>query len=377
MDAKKTGILIAQCRKAKNYTQKDLAERLHVSDKAISRWETGKGFPDTSLLKPLSDILGIGVSELLAGEMIPREHLSQRVDEVIVDSLHTSKKMQRRGIFWFCLILMVLLLSVIAVALAFAYKPIPADVFVNQSKTYMRYALGKVYDGTIYADLIKTHRSNGHEEALPDGGERYVFTRDEDENLILSYMHCSKEGMLFGFRVGDSTVVKGNESMGVLGYSLVEYLEEQGFRWKHGGKQYGRPTLVYINGERCNWFPYEKDGVYINLCLSAFEGRRLMAYDIGLTSEINAPLWEQMEEGYDLTVEDPFNLLLNIPTKKYTQWEPVTLTAMVQEETYKTLYCYVNDAFVGKLEYVNGMYQITILMPGNHSRVLITPKEKE
>ena len=110
MDAKKTGILIAQCRKAKHYTQKDLAERLHVSDKAISRWETGKGFPDTSLLKPLSDILGIGVSELLAGEMIPREHLSQRVDEVIVDSLHTSKKMQRRGILWFCLILTVLLL---------------------------------------------------------------------------------------------------------------------------------------------------------------------------------------------------------------------------------------------------------------------------
>ena len=66
MDAKKTGALISQLRKERGYTQKDLAELLHVSDKAISRWETGKGYPDTALLKPLSDALGIGVSELLA-----------------------------------------------------------------------------------------------------------------------------------------------------------------------------------------------------------------------------------------------------------------------------------------------------------------------
>ena len=56
MDAKTTGRFIAELRKQKGYTQKELAEKIMVTDKAISRWETGKGLPDTSLLKPLGDI---------------------------------------------------------------------------------------------------------------------------------------------------------------------------------------------------------------------------------------------------------------------------------------------------------------------------------
>ena len=70
MDAKTTGRFIAELRKQKGYTQKELAEKIMVTDKAISRWETGKGLPDTSLLKPLGDILGVSVGELLSGKII-------------------------------------------------------------------------------------------------------------------------------------------------------------------------------------------------------------------------------------------------------------------------------------------------------------------
>lgn len=69
MDTNVTGRFIAELRKQKGYTQKELAEKLRVTDKAISRWETGKGFPDTSLLKPLSDSLGVSVGELLSGKL--------------------------------------------------------------------------------------------------------------------------------------------------------------------------------------------------------------------------------------------------------------------------------------------------------------------
>ena len=58
MDADATGRFIAELRKQKGYTQKELAEKLMVTDKAVSRWETGKGLPDTSLLSPLGDALG-------------------------------------------------------------------------------------------------------------------------------------------------------------------------------------------------------------------------------------------------------------------------------------------------------------------------------
>lgn len=60
--------LIAAARKEQNMTQKELAAALHVSDRAVSKWERGAGFPDISLLEPLADTLGLGVLDLLRGE---------------------------------------------------------------------------------------------------------------------------------------------------------------------------------------------------------------------------------------------------------------------------------------------------------------------
>lgn len=68
MDAVKTGALIAQARKEKELTQKDLAQGLHVSIQAVSKWERGLNFPDIALLEPLAELLGLTVSELLSGE---------------------------------------------------------------------------------------------------------------------------------------------------------------------------------------------------------------------------------------------------------------------------------------------------------------------
>lgn len=68
MDAKKTGLLISEMRKEKGLTQKELAAKLHVSDRTISKWERGVGFPDVTMLGPLSDELGIPVQCLLNGE---------------------------------------------------------------------------------------------------------------------------------------------------------------------------------------------------------------------------------------------------------------------------------------------------------------------
>ena len=61
MDRTKTGALIAAARKEQNMTQKELAAALHVSDRAVSKWERGAGFPDISLLEPLADALGLRV----------------------------------------------------------------------------------------------------------------------------------------------------------------------------------------------------------------------------------------------------------------------------------------------------------------------------
>ena len=68
MDAQKTGMLISIKRKNMNMTQGELAKKLHITDKAVSKWERGLSFPDISLLIPLSEILNISLYDLLKGE---------------------------------------------------------------------------------------------------------------------------------------------------------------------------------------------------------------------------------------------------------------------------------------------------------------------
>ena len=68
MDSKKTGLLIAKKRQQLSMTQKELAKRLYITDKAISKWERGLSFPDITLLIPLTEILNISLYELLKGE---------------------------------------------------------------------------------------------------------------------------------------------------------------------------------------------------------------------------------------------------------------------------------------------------------------------
>ena len=76
MDKYVTGTVIKRLREGRKLTQEELAERLHVTGKAVSKWETGQGFPDISLLEPLAKELGISVIELLSGEDVRNRNRS-------------------------------------------------------------------------------------------------------------------------------------------------------------------------------------------------------------------------------------------------------------------------------------------------------------
>ncbi len=74
-----TGQTIKKLREAKGLTQSDLADRIGVSSKAVSKWETAKGLPDISLLEPLSLALGVSVSELLSGNTVVNKNISSNI----------------------------------------------------------------------------------------------------------------------------------------------------------------------------------------------------------------------------------------------------------------------------------------------------------
>lgn len=71
MDAKKIGLFIADQRKSLGLTQAELAEKLHVTDKAVSRWERGQGFPDINSIEPLADALEVSIAAIMKGEKNP------------------------------------------------------------------------------------------------------------------------------------------------------------------------------------------------------------------------------------------------------------------------------------------------------------------
>lgn len=84
MDQTKIGKFIAKCRKEKKLTQIQLAERLNITDRAVSKWETGKSMPDSSIMLELCEILGITVNELLSGDKIDMESCEKRADENLI-----------------------------------------------------------------------------------------------------------------------------------------------------------------------------------------------------------------------------------------------------------------------------------------------------
>lgn len=93
MDAQRTGLFLTELRKEHGWTKAELAQQLGVTDKAVSRWETGRGLPDTALLLPLAAALGVSVGELLAGERLDREQRIERTDGLLVDALRYSRRM--------------------------------------------------------------------------------------------------------------------------------------------------------------------------------------------------------------------------------------------------------------------------------------------
>ena len=95
MDLDKIGKFIALNRKNKGLTQEQLAEKLGVTNKTISRWETGKYMPDLSLLKPLSEELGITLNELLSGEKIEEQKIVENTERNILNTIdYSSKKVE-------------------------------------------------------------------------------------------------------------------------------------------------------------------------------------------------------------------------------------------------------------------------------------------
>lgn len=137
MNAEWTGQLIAARRRELGLSQTELAEKLHVTDKAISRWETGRGMPAVDSLEPLAEVLDLSVSELLSGKRLTPEELPKAAGGQIVESMKQNIRMAWRGV------LGVLLLIVLVVGFNLGYHwftSVPetdVDALTKQAAEYL------------------------------------------------------------------------------------------------------------------------------------------------------------------------------------------------------------------------------------------------
>lgn len=96
MDQIKIGKFIAEERKLKKYTQRELADKLGISDKTISKWERGNGFPDVSLLLPLCNELEITVNELLSGERLQEVDYKKKAEDNMVNLVKEAQESKKK-----------------------------------------------------------------------------------------------------------------------------------------------------------------------------------------------------------------------------------------------------------------------------------------
>lgn len=96
MDQIKIGKFIAECRKKANLTQLQLAEKLGITDRAISKWETGKSLPDSSIMLELCDILNITVNDLLCGEIVTMDNYNKELENNLLEMVKQKEESDKR-----------------------------------------------------------------------------------------------------------------------------------------------------------------------------------------------------------------------------------------------------------------------------------------
>jgi len=112
MDQIKIGKFIAEMRKEQNLTQIDLAEKLGISNKTISKWECGNGMPDYAVMESLCDILEININELLSGERLPLQEYSKKAEENMMSLMQENSQSNKRDIReWFRFLIGVIALA--------------------------------------------------------------------------------------------------------------------------------------------------------------------------------------------------------------------------------------------------------------------------
>lgn len=221
MNQEKIGKYIATCRKKNKLTQEQLAEKLNVTSKSISRWENGKTMPDVSLFNQLCKELNITINDLLSGETTSKDNFELSADKLVDYSKYIKKKEKQKVVILLVgliiLIGLFLIVSILIFNKTFFRSSYELDFMNNISVPIPRYSY---YRGTggmeEYTTKLKTLKQPDEVNILIDG---YLNTLDKIEcNDKIYYYDHLKDFTIIQYRIN-------NDGIGFVNTIYISYRE--------------------------------------------------------------------------------------------------------------------------------------------------------
>ncbi len=169
MDQVKIGKFIAECRKKKNLTQMQLAEKLGITDRAVSKWETGKSLPDSSIMLDLCDILNITVNDLLSGEVVTLDNYNKELENNLLEMIKQKEESDKR------LLNMEIVVGVICIAVMLALTAVASLVNMDDWLRTVLLIIGFIPLLIACPFMLKIEQIAGYYECK-ECGHRYVPT---------------------------------------------------------------------------------------------------------------------------------------------------------------------------------------------------------
>lgn len=231
MNQERIGKFISLCRNKKNLTQSELANKLGITDKAISKWENGRCLPDLVLIKPLCKELGITMNELLSGDYIKENELKKK-SEIIIDKTITYmdvKERKTKKIIYLFLIIILSTFIIIGITNIKNYAKQNYYALENSNIMYeeylnnIKYKMDEICDKDENGNWIKIKNSdklseydNKRNELVKDIQESYNYLiENKDINFIKSYQtkgQVTKKELEYLNSINDSLTCLNNFS---------------------------------------------------------------------------------------------------------------------------------------------------------------------
>ena len=193
MDLVKIGKFIANLRKEKNITQEVLAEKLYVTDRAVSKWERGLSLPDASKMLDLCNILGINVNELLNGEKIDMKDYEKKTEELLLEMARQEeiKNKKLMTTMWvIAIISMIFYLGIIFLAASVLEEGFALGTIVVSSTILLLFAL--IYASKLEVEAGYYECKKCHHKYIPNSYFKTIFFPHLGTTRYLKCPECSK-----------------------------------------------------------------------------------------------------------------------------------------------------------------------------------------